>query len=465
MPNSQKGDAARFAFIIAIAILSGGLLFGLGLYSGYKRNAIFDFVSDVWNNLKLVYGEAPMLAPHPRPIHFLQPSRKPGEGVTVNGRANDGKFVLLASFFHGGNEVRLIRRDGTLVARWPLSFSRHFPDASYLGEWRPKTDLNVDLHGALINPDGSIVVNFEYSGTVKLSRCNETIWALAYPTHHSVEKAETGGYWIPGRRQISGADLKDFPPFSRVPADNSFDDDLILRVTEDGKIAEQKSVARILYDNGLEPLMTAGGYGNRTGDALHTEFVHLNKIEELPSSMAATFQGFAAGDLLISLRRHNLVFVVDPHDWRVKWHQTGPWRRQHDPEFMPDGTITVFNNNAYRFELGEDDQSNPSTPRVSNITKVNPATGRTNIVFGGREGQEFLSVIRGKQDPTPEGGFLITEFEAGRVFEVDAQGRIVWEYINRYDAGHVLEMTEARLYPRSYFNVEDWSCPSKRRSN
>jgi hypothetical protein len=67
-------------------------------------------------------------------------------------------------------------------------------------------------------------------------------------------------------------------------------------------------------------------------------------------------------------------------------------------------------------------------------------------------------VIRGKVDLTDDGGFLITEFEAGRVFEVDEDGAIVWEYINRYDEENVAEITEARLYRGGYFKVADWVC-------
>ena len=171
--------------------------------------------------------------------------------------------------------------------------------------------------------------------------------------------------------------------------------------------------------------------------------------------MAGAFPTFRAGDLAISLRTHNLVLVVDPRNWRVKWHQTGPWLRQHDPWFLPDGAISVFNNNAYKFELDPGLRSNPAGQRVSNITKVYPSTGRATIVYGGNERQSFLTVIRGKHQPTPEGGFLITEHEAGRVFEVDAQGEVVWEFINRYDAEQVLEITGALLYPREYFSVKD----------
>jgi hypothetical protein len=53
---------------------------------------------------------------------------------------------------------------------------------------------------------------------------------------------------------------------------------------------------------------------------------------------------------------------------------------------------------------------------------------------------------------------MITEFEGGRAFEVDPAGKIVWEYINRYDETRITELTEARLYSADHFEVSDWSC-------
>ena len=459
MPNGQKKDTSRLIFVGSGAILLIGLAFGFGLYSAAKENIIFYFVRGIWHEVQLVYDDMRGSSLTNEPIRFLQPSRGPGSGVTINERADDGNLVLLAGFFDGGTELRLIRRDGSPVARWPVRFSDHFPDPSN-EEGTPRTDRHVDLHGSLIQPDGSVVFNYEYNGTVKLSRCGEMVWALAHPTHHSIEIAETGGYWIPGRRQLTEADPEGFPPFTLMDTDESYPEDLILRVTEEGTIAEQVSIPRILYDSGLESIMTAGGFVFLPTGTWDRELVHVNKIAELPAALADSFETFEAGDLVLSLRDYNLVFVVDPDDWHVKWHQTGPWLRQHDPEFTADGTISVFNNNVYRLALGPGDRSDLATPRISNIIQVDPASGLTEVVYGEREGQEFLSVIRGKHDLTPEGGILITEFEAGRAFEVDAQGRVVWEYVNRYDDEQVLEMTEARLYPSSYFTVDDWSCPS-----
>ena len=66
--------------------------------------------------------------------------------------------------------------------------------------------------------------------------------------------------------------------------------------------------------------------------------------------------------------------------------------------------------------------------------------------------------IRGKHQFLSGGRLLITEHEGGRVFEVNKEGRIIWEYINRYDSDEVAEITDARIYTADYFNVSDWSC-------
>jgi hypothetical protein len=191
------------------------------------------------------------------------------------------------------------------------------------------------------------------------------------------------------------------------------------------------------------------------------EILHLNKVAELESAKAADFPMFTAGDLLLSVRELNMVLVADPSLQRVKWWRVGPWIRQHDPEFKAGGLISVFNNNAYKSAFGPDNPFTrlPSTiPRVSNIIEIDPITGTHRLVYGGVEGQEMMTVIRGKHELTAQGGLLIAEFEAGRAFETDAGGRTIWQYINRYDADEVAEITEARIYPADYFTVSDWSC-------
>ena len=189
------------------------------------------------------------------------------------------------------------------------------------------------------------------------------------------------------------------------------------------------------------------------------EILHLNKVEELTSDIADDFPLFEAGDLALSIRELNLVLVVDPDTGIVKWWRIGPWLRQHDPEFRRGGTIVVFNNNLYETAFGKTrGAARASTPPVTNIVEIDPVSGDYEVIYGDRSGQEMLSVWRGKLELTPNGGLLITEFEAGRVFEVDASGNTIWEYINRYSDDEVAEITEARVYPESYFRVSSWLC-------
>lgn len=447
-------DLPRILFFTITAATVVGGAFAAGIYSAVSRNAAFTLATRAWAQIRdsfAAVNETSVL----KPDHLLQPTRGQGAGVTVNRAASDGALVLLSGFFENSNEIRLVRRDGEVVSRWPVSFSALFPDDSHMSDdVRPATDWNIDLHGAIALPDGSVLFNFEYGGLVKLDRCGGVQWKLAHMTHHSVEPATGGGYWVPGRRHHDAGGRSPFPPF--VPP---FSEDLILRVSADGVIVSSLSVPGLFYANGLVAVLTATGGDFRKGRVWDHEIVHLNKISELDAGRAVAFPMFRAGDLLLSLREHNLVMVVDPDAGKIRWWQIGPWVRQHDPQFGSDGKLTVFNNNAYKDGLNGY-RSDPSLPRTTNILAMDPVTREVNVRYGGRPGQEMLSVLRGKQHETGQGLF-VTESEAGRAFEVDGAGNVIWEYVNRYDDENVAEITEARLYPKGYFNVVDWSCATK----
>ena len=449
-------DVSKILFYVVSIAGILGLVFSFGLYSGTEKTVVYTVLRDIKNTIQQSFHEAATVSGI-KPEHFLQPARYQGEGVTINdvSPTQQEDLIFLSGFFENSNELRLINRNGDLVARWPVRFSEIFPDISHL-ENPPKTDWNIDTHGALILPDGSVVFNFEYSGLARLDRCGNVIWTLARMTHHSVERAENGGFWVPGRRFYKEGEDSPFPPF-KTP----FTEDTLLKVSEDGNVLTEISVPKLFYDNGLEAFLTSTGHKFEKNLVWDHEIIHLNKIDELSSDIVDDFPMFEAGDLALSLRTLNLVMVVDPNTSKVKWWRIGPWLRQHDPEFKSGGTITLFNNNTYQGAFFPGLKSSVSLPRVSNIVEINPATDQYRIIYGSKKGQPMLSVIRGKHELIPNGGLLITEFQGGRVFETDAEGGIIWEYINRYSLDEIAEITEARLYPTSYFSVSDWSCSDR----
>jgi len=452
----------RFSKILFFAVLIGSCVASLilfGMYSALHRTSFFLTIEDLVEKIKTDFKSVKEMSVV-RPGNFLQPARYTGSGVTIDSVDDNGELVLLSGFFDNNNEIRLVRRNGDIVNRWPLIYSKVFKDMSFLPH-PPATDWNVDTHGALALPDGSIVFNFEYSGSARIDRCGNVMWTLPVRSHHSVERAEAGGFWIPGIQVATDGGTDRYPPFEPPYAVST-----LMHVSEDGEVLQEISAVKLFYDSGLESLLSSRPtyYTPAPAHMWNREILHLNKIAELSSALAADFPMFEAGDLVLSMRRLNLVMVVSPKTWKIRWWRIGPWLRQHDPEFRKGGTIVVFNNNIYaNVAFGEDlgQTTGPTeltVPRISNVLAMDPASGSHSVLYGSRPGQEMLSVIRGKVDLTPENELLITESDGGRVFQVDENGEIVWEYINRYDDDEVAEVTEARVYGPDYFSVTDWSC-------
>jgi hypothetical protein len=145
--------------------------------------------------------------------------------------------------------------------------------------------------------------------------------------------------------------------------------------------------------------------------------------------------------------------VTDAQGERVKWFKVGPWVRQHDPDFETGGVITVFDNHT-------DATLDGSRRGGTRIVEVNPATNATRVIYGGREDEHMYSSERGNHQRTYSGTIMINEAISGRVIEVDAAGRVIWEYISRYDADRTLWMHDAWVVPPGFFTVTDWSCPA-----
>ncbi len=386
--------------------------------------------------------------------HHLQPARGQGAGVTRNTAPDADSLILMAGFFDDENQVRLVRRDGEVAHRWSLDYFAHFPDRT-TRVCDLATPLHVDLHGVHLTPEGALLANYEYCGTVKLDACGSVLWRLDEPTHHSLVAAEAGGYWILGRDAWRASAHPDrLPPFSHAGGQQILLEDALLNVSETGEILDEISIPQLMVDGGLAALLTANGENFPLPEMQQFEIVHANQATELPAALAEAFPQFQPGDIAMSLREMNLVFVFDPETREIKWHQTGPWLRQHDAEFRPDGRISVFNNNVYRTAY-PGDQTDLSVPFSTNILAIDPATGATEVLFGEAPGQEMLSVVRGQHQILND-GLLITEFDAGRVIEVDGSGQIVWEYVNAQGAAQVGEITNSAVIPADYLQ-SDWA--------
>jgi hypothetical protein len=154
---------------------------------------------------------------------------------------------------------------------------------------------------------------------------------------------------------------------------------------------------------------------------------HINSIQELPDNPwhAAGDRRFRPGNLLVSARNLNTLFVVDRSTGEVVWSFSDGLDRQHEavmngPGLPGAGLIQVFNNRLQSFQ-GD---------HRSEVLELDPHDGR---VAWSYRAPGFFSPTSGLEQALPNGNVLITSTRGGRVFEVTRRGEIAWEWTPPYE--------------------------------
>ncbi|PSQ96388.1 MAG: hypothetical protein BRD55_06905 [Bacteroidetes bacterium SW_9_63_38] len=346
-------------------------------------------------------------------------------------------------------EVRLMDRDGKTAHRWRVDPRELFPDSL--------DDRRIgrrNIHGSHLLPNGDVLVNFGQVGTVRLGACSDAQWRLPVRSHHSIERAEDGSFWVSGSSQEPRRTSPGHPnglPGLMKPVYH----EPLLNVSEDGKVLDSLNVLDVLYANGLERHIAEAFQPHANKDGLQTtDLTHVNDVEPLRASLADEYPLFDEGDLMVSIRNLSLVFVVDPETRRVKWHADDPFILQHDPDFLGNGWIGIFDNASDFTDRG-------AMLGRSRIVAIQPHTDSVEVRFPTKHSDPFHTGSMGKWQQLANGNMLLTESKAGRVVEVTPEGRTVWEWVHApYDENHVPEVTEATRYDLTPEEVASWSCSS-----
>lgn len=368
-----------------------------------------------------------------RPM-YLRPNRSEQAGVTVNDPGAFQGYTFVTTMLEDGFYPALVDMTGKVVYRWKIGYTEVFPDPPHIDV--SVDDLDTVVHGAELFPDGSVLLNWSGYGLAKLDRCAKVLWSVPRITHHAVDVLPSGEILTLARSPITE---EDFRPGMTLPDRGYIWRDEILRISADGKVLETIPVWDLFYDNGLGErlarILTQSSLWENVSDPLHT-----NDIEVLTEDLAPAFPMFAAGDVILSMRHLNMLMVVDSSLRKVKWVQQGPFIRQHDPDFMPNGNILIFDNRDGGVEMAWG---------YTRIIELNPATGEVVWQYQGTDEAPFYTRSRGREALLPNGNVLVSEFNRGRVFEIARTNgnKIVWDWVNSPQPGMIGLVTQAERVP------------------
>ncbi len=317
------------------------------------------------------------------------------KSVTVHRRdAVQAGFNLVVSGH--APEAALLDMDGRLLHRWRRAFYEVWPRSER------KTGLRKRRYWrrAHLFPNGDLLAIFDGLGLIKLDRDSKLLWAYDGGAHHDLFVLNDGTIAVLTReRQINPI----------VSESDPIDEDYITFLDADGKELRRVSLLEAVADS--EYVGWLEEMPRRKGDVFHT-----NTLEVLDGRLAAVSDAFQAGNVLVSMPVIHAIAVVDLEAERIVWGLRGGFRFQHQPTVLDSGRILFFDN------LG--------TPKRSSVLEIDPATGQVLWRYQADRPGDFYSFCCGSNQRLPNGNTLITESDAGRAFEIDADREIVWEYLN-----------------------------------
>jgi hypothetical protein len=450
-------DVALFLLGAAGVLLA--LTFGYGYLVGNKSWWPYRHVRAVEHAVKEIRADVRSWSRGGAP-YTRRTSRTEGGVITYDPVLAFDGYTFVTAYRNGRFGMSLIDMQGNTVHSWDKAISELYPDGPppFLDELPADADANIQ--GSVLLPNGDVVFNLYNTGTVRLDRCSNVVWLLAEPTHHSVEltwdgnfiisaHADKGYEWVPERYRLDPAPDRGF-----------YYNQTVLIVSPEGRVIRSIPLLDSIHRSGYEALLVAGSAGGELFEN-RINFVdplHLNDAEMLSPAMADKFPLFEAGDIMVSVRRPSFILVLDGKTGDVKWATAGQFHMQHDPDFLPNGNILIYDN---RVTVDDTGRRGGPLPGSSRIIEMDPVSQKIVWSYDGAAEQKFYAHRRGLADRLPNGNVLAVDPEEGRVFEVapGAGDEIVWDYVNLIEPGSTGQLIDARRYPADGLDFLGKSCP------
>lgn len=295
---------------------------------------------------------------------------------------------------------------GLVVHTWPVT---HSNVAELLPNGNLLTHNDSDPSGWIeeLDSDGSVVWRWEGDERLKV------------PNHHDFYRVNEDEIVLLSKKEepvIKGVYREGLEP-------ECMKTDLILRINRRGDILWEFSLSDHLDEicelSGL-PLPIPYFYWD--GKSLQprgpSDWAHTNTVEVLPSTPSGERDSrFKAGNILVSFRALDIIAIIDPDKDAIVWcYGLGILDGQHQPTMMNNGNILIFDNGTYR--------------GYSIVREINPLTEK--IVWEYIDKENFFSPLRSGVQRLSNGNTLICECDAGHLFEVTADRKIVWDFYSPF---------------------------------
>ncbi len=276
------------------------------------------------------------------------------------------------------------------------------------------SDIFFHLFHPIILRDGSIFSRLYFPDAehkrllLKINANGDQYSLINFYAHHSIEFDPDNNLWICGYTEK----IKNSYFFDQ----QNFPNDAIVKINPNtGKLLFEKSVTEILIENGYDYLLTIGRHEK---DALH--------LNDIQPALYST-KHWQIGDLLISIRNRNAVFLYRPSTNKILWMKIGPWSNQHDCDFVDSNKIMVFGNDIIRYSPRSSYLINGYNNVYMYDFDKNSVEKPYNTFF---KSSDIKTTHEGRCDLLPNGDLFVEETKNGRLLIGDT-AKVKMIYVER----------------------------------
>jgi hypothetical protein len=307
---------------------------------------------------------------------------------------------------------------GDVVHEWTASFNHIWPNPTHVRT--PVDDAKTYFFSAHLFANGDLLAVFHGGndtpygyGLVKLDKDSKVLWKYSANVHHQVDVDEKGTIYAlkqeflhrapDGLEYISTPVLVD-TVVTLSPDGQELTTIPILEAFRDSAHATLLALLDRTPRPGGPPFLNQSKAANRYWDISHA-----NSVKVLTPALAPRFPMFKAGQVLLSLRELDIIAVLDPQSRSIVWATCGPWRKQHDAQFLDNGRLLIFDNSGSRMT-------------GTRVLEYDPRTQ----VFPWVYASTINTHEKGMGQRLPNGNTLVCN-SGGELFEVTPAKELVWQ--------------------------------------
>lgn len=332
-------------------------------------------------------------------------------GVTKNTEPNLDKYIIYANSTN--HIIRLINSEGEVIHKWDVNPISKLEQPKHIT--RKLSPYEVAPRDIYLFPSGELLVLYEaYNqfhnnyGIAKFDKDSNVLWFHQSRNHHYIDIDPEGNIYT------LSLDIrtKTLPYLSTEHLKYPTLEDTLEILDKNGNLKKRLSIIEILSNS-----ETGRTYLESTKRSpIDGDHIHPNTASYITAEQAIKSKIFEEGQVIISSRETDTIFVIDPIKETLIWLGKGSWIGQHHTIMSPQGEIIMFDNQGAKHK------------KTSRILSFNPTNNKYNVLYEGNDQNPFYSPFCSSLQLLPDNHLFITSHHNGRMFEIDENKNIIWEY-------------------------------------